>query len=90
MYLELLAGGGLIGGGAALWFIWRATRVAAIDSIRVAAASPVQLGIAAAWIAVLLHGLVDTFLSFTPTYALIAVTLGLASATAGSRVEGRG
>jgi hypothetical protein len=36
------------------------------------------LGVAAAGAAVALHGLVDSFLSFTATYILIAITLGLA------------
>jgi hypothetical protein len=32
-------------------------------------------------VAIGLHGLVDSFLSFTATYILIAVTLGLTSAS---------
>jgi hypothetical protein len=36
-------------------------------------------GIAAACAAIALHGMLDSFLSFTPTYVLIAVTLALAS-----------
>ncbi len=37
-------------------------------------------GLAAAGLAILLHGTVDTFLGFTPTYILIALTVGLAAA----------
>ena len=33
--------------------------------------------------AIALHGLVDSFLGFTPTYILMAVVLGLASGCAG-------
>jgi hypothetical protein len=38
-------------------------------------------GVAAASVAIAFHGLVDSFLSFTATYILIAVTLGMASAS---------
>jgi hypothetical protein len=34
-------------------------------------------GIAAAGVAIGVHGLVDSFLAFTATYILIAITLGL-------------
>ena len=37
-------------------------------------------GVLAAGVAIALHGLVDSFLSFTATYVLIAITLGLVSA----------
>jgi hypothetical protein len=36
-------------------------------------------GIAAAGAAIALHGFVDSFLSFTATYILIAITVGLAA-----------
>ena len=34
-------------------------------------------GVAAALLSVLLHGLVDSFMTFTPTYVIISVTAGL-------------
>jgi hypothetical protein len=37
-------------------------------------------GVAAAGLAIALHGLVDSFISFTPTYVLISIVLGLAVA----------
>ena len=78
MYLEILAGGGLLAAIPFIWLLWSAgdlcLRVlrAATDARGLAA-----LGIAAACLAIALHGLVDSFLSFTPTYVLVAITLGL-------------
>ena len=40
------------------------------------------MGIAAAGIAMALHGLVDSFLEFAPIYVLFSLTLGLAAACA--------
>ena len=37
-------------------------------------------GVAAAGVAVLVHGALDSFLTFTPTYVAIALMLGLAAA----------
>ncbi len=39
-------------------------------------------GLAAAGAAIAIHGVLDSFLSFTATYVLMAITLGLASAMA--------
>jgi hypothetical protein len=44
-------------------------------------AASLASGVAAAVAAIALHGGVDSFLSFTPTYVLIAITLGLASSS---------
>ena len=79
MYIEVLVGGGLVGGASFLWLLWRAAGRFA-DGVRVSAAarSSEAIGIVAAGVAILLHGLVDSFLSFTPTNILIAITLGLA------------
>jgi O-antigen ligase len=83
MYLEMLVGGGILGGLAFAWlcvcaFITfvRAVRSAGPD---VAAAAA---GVAAGGAAIAVHGLVDSFLSFTGTYVLFSVTLGLAAASA--------
>ncbi len=40
------------------------------------------MGVGAALLAVALHGFVDSFLSFGPTYVLFALTLGFAVACA--------
>lgn len=81
MYLEVLAGGGLVGGLAFAWLMWRAAR-SVLDALRLAVGrheAMAAAGIAAACAAIALHGTLDSFLSFTPTYVLIAVTLALAS-----------
>jgi O-Antigen ligase len=81
MYIEILAGGGLTGGFMFLWLMWRtAERLVAAIRLGVHPRAAWAAGVAAAGIAVLLHGTVDSFLSFTPTYILISMTLGFAVA----------
>jgi O-antigen ligase/polysaccharide polymerase Wzy-like membrane protein len=82
MYIEVLVGGGLAAGLSLVWLLWRAARLFA-DRVRLTTAghSSDGFGVAAAGAAIFLHGLVDSFLSFTPTNILIAVTLGLAAAS---------
>ncbi len=75
-YIELLAGMGLAGVAALAWLA--GGFVAAVR--RCCAAGGADLGIAAACVAIALHGLTDSFLSFTGTYIVMAVALGLASA----------
>ena len=90
MYLEVLAGGGLAGGLAFAWLVWRAAR-GVLDARRRAVGPHEEMavaGVAAACAAIALHGTLDSFLSFTPTYVLIAVTLALAS-TCGAPHDGR-
>jgi hypothetical protein len=84
MYLEVLAGSGLLGAALFGWLCWRAAGV-----VRSLARQPARgaLGAygpaaAAAVVAIALHGLVDSFLSFTATYVLMAIALGLASGCA--------
>lgn len=79
MYLEVVAGSGLIGGLAFLWLGWQSAK-------RFAAAGlgnrvTLGAGVSAAGAAIAIHGLVDAFLAFTATYILIAVTVGLAVAS---------
>ena len=84
MYVEILAGGGLITGIAFLWLLARAARLC-VSGIVGGRAGGVAIasGIAAAGLAMALHGLVDSFLGFAPTYVLFSLTLGLAAACAG-------
>ena len=81
MYFEVLAGTGLLGAAAFLWLGAVQAR-AAVEALR---SSPLGVGIAAACAAIALHGLVDSFMSFSGTYILMAVALGLASASARER-----
>jgi hypothetical protein len=79
MYLELIVGSGLVGAAALAWLLWRlgGCMTAAVRAVVESPARGAGLGVVAAAGAVLIHGLVDSFLSFTPTYILIALTLGL-------------
>jgi hypothetical protein len=79
MYLEALAGGGIVGFGALLWLMAASGR-ALIRRWRDASAgvAPAAIALCAAWFVIAMHGMVDSFLSFTPTYALFAITAGLA------------
>src|SRR5262249_34528640 len=70
MYLEVLTGTGLLGTAAFAWLLWSIGRGVDIA----------DLGVVCALAAIALHGVVDSFLSFAPTYVLFAVTLGLACA----------
>jgi hypothetical protein len=89
MYLEVLAGGGALVGSAFLWLFWRAGRIFR-QLARGGAAQDhaVELGIAAAGLAIALHAAVDSFLSFAPTYVLFSLTLGYAVAWARAREAG--
>ncbi len=83
MYLEMLVGGGVIGGVAFAWLCVRAA-VACVRAVRRAGrqTAAAAAGVAAGGAAIALHGLVDSFLGFTGTYVLISITLGLAAASA--------
>lgn len=78
LYLEFLAGTGLVGGALAFWLVWRLARAVAH---RFRDARPEQLplavGAGAAVIAILLHGVVDAFFAFTPTYLTIWLAFAL-------------
>jgi hypothetical protein len=80
MYLEMVVGGGLVGGLAFAWLCVRAL----LEFLRCArvrgSAATAAAGVVAAGAAIALHGFVDSFLSFTCTYILISITLGLAVA----------
>jgi hypothetical protein len=81
MYLELLVGGGALVALPLIWFLWRSVRTFRnLVGRQVAEISTLSAGVVAAGVAIALHGFVDSFLSFTATYVLIAITLGLASA----------
>ncbi|HKB10826.1 MAG TPA: O-antigen ligase family protein [Vicinamibacterales bacterium] len=89
MYLEMLAGGGLLAFTAFAWLLWNASGCVAAG-LRPAAdrGNAIAAGVAAAAMAIALHATVDSFVSFAPTYVLFSLTLGCASACARG-VEGR-
>jgi hypothetical protein len=77
-YVEVLAGMGAIGVGALLWLMVAATRAGG-RVLRTAsdARLPIVAAAAAACAAIATHALVDSFLTFTPTYTVFAVAAGL-------------
>jgi hypothetical protein len=84
MYLEVLVGSGAIGIALFVWLCWRAGNLARRIALQPARGALAAYGpaAAAAIVAIALHGLVDSFLSFTSTYILMAVALGLAAGCA--------
>jgi hypothetical protein len=75
MYVEVLAGMGVAGLLAFSWLTVRTLKAVG----HAAGGGGLGLGVAAAFAAMAIHGLVDSFLSFTATYIAFAVVLGLAA-----------
>jgi hypothetical protein len=77
-YVEVLVGMGVAG---AIAFGWLMIRGAASARTIVAGADPVTLPLAAAalaaCLAIAVHALADSFLTFTPTYVVFAIAAGL-------------
>jgi hypothetical protein len=90
MYLEALADMGVPGLAAVLWVI-AAVALALRDRWRTVPPSmrPVLAAITAAWLAIAGHGLVDSFVTFTPTYVIVALTAGLTFSTCVSVPTGK-
>jgi hypothetical protein len=89
MYLDVLAGAGVAGLASLIWLmaaaglaLWRRWRAAAADI------NPLVAATAAAWVAVAGHSLVDSFLSFSPTYLAFALASGVAFSPALAPAEG--
>jgi hypothetical protein len=82
MYLEVLVGGGFAGGLAFAWLCWGAAEQFVGAARRAAGPQGATAGAAvlAAGAAIAVHGMADSFLGFTATYILIAITIGLAVA----------
>lgn len=77
-YLEVLVGSGAIGVLALAWLIAAIARATprllrTTSAVRV----PVMAAATAACVAIAVHGLVDSFLTFTPTYLAFAIAAGL-------------
>jgi len=79
LYLETLSGSGILGLASFLWLLWQFGRTLAAKVA--AAASPSGWSASYFGVAYLaafaLHGLVDYFLKFTPTYLLFWLLLGI-------------
>jgi O-antigen ligase len=77
-YLEVLAGMGLLGAAAVAWLAVAALGAAVRNfAVLDADARPVFGAAAAAVLAIAVHGLVDSFWTFTPTYVVFAIAAGL-------------
>jgi O-antigen ligase len=79
LYLETLANLGLIGALAFGWFIFKLIAIARKKwrSLSEPSAQVLAIGLSVALAAFFIHGLVDTFLAFTPTYGLFWLVCGL-------------
>jgi O-antigen ligase len=92
LYLEVLAGSGLLGLASLLWLLGEAGRI--LTGRLRQARSTAELTIAwfatAFFLAFLIHGLVDYFLKFTPTFALFWIMLGLLCAGTKITAEAQG
>jgi hypothetical protein len=79
MYLEVLAGAGVVGLVAVLWLV-AASGWALFSRWRQHAAANAAFAavLCAVWLTIAGHGVVDTFLSFTTTYVTFALAAGLA------------
>jgi hypothetical protein len=77
-YLEVLVGVGAIGAAALLWLIAAACR-STIARIRAAdiETMPLVAAATAACLTIAAHGVVDSFLTFTPTYVVFALAAGV-------------
>lgn len=77
-YLEVLVGTGLLGAIALLWLLIAGARSTVQLLAKADANSIVVFGATtAACLAIAAHGVVDSFLTFTPTYVAFAIAAGL-------------
>ena len=76
-YLEALADTGVLGLAALVWILFAGARAIGDRWRTATAAAPIVAALVAAWLSIAGHGLVDSFVTFTPTYVLFALTAGL-------------
>lgn len=86
MYLEFLVGSGLVGAAAFGWLLL-AVLGAFLPLGRLATEDPGILAAAGGTTAILVHGLFDSFWSFTPTYLAIWLVLALAEGSRAGRLR---
>jgi hypothetical protein len=73
----------LAGGAAFLWLLWRIMKTLRETATRIDDGRRWGfVAVTGAVVAVLVHGLVDSFFTFTPAYLIISLTLGLLLACA--------
>jgi O-antigen ligase len=82
MYLDVLAGAGVIGLAALAWLFVTIARSLVQRTLATGGAVYASAAFLAAAVMVAGHGLVDSFLSFTTTYLTFAIGVGLAFARA--------
>jgi hypothetical protein len=90
MYLEVLAGAGVLGFSALVWLLsaWGLALLRRCRDVPREALMPAAAALAA-WLMIAAHGLVDSFLSFTTTYLSFAIVLGLSFSRAWARLDSR-
>ena len=76
-YIEVLAGMGTLGALALVWLLVAAARSLKHVLPGAGAALPLAAASAAACLAIGAHALVDSFVTFTPTYVAFAIAAGL-------------
>lgn len=80
-YIEVLVGMGIAGLAALIWLAVAALRAAPSLLATADATLPLAAASAAACLAIAVHALVDSFLTFTPTYVAFAIAAGLLFST---------
>lgn len=81
-YIEVLVGMGVTGLAATAWLMFVALRSGTRSLVEVSDARlPMVAASFAACAAIAVHALVDSFLTFTPTYAVFAIAAGLLFST---------
>jgi len=81
-YIEVMVGMGVVGVAALSWLIFAVVRsTRQLLSIASDQSVPLVAAATAACLAIAVHALVDSFLTFTPTYVVFAIAVGLLYST---------
>lgn len=80
-YLEVLVGMGAVGAIALIWLAFAVLRSAPTLFTAAGATLPLVAAASAACLAIAAHAMVDSFLTFTPTYVAFAIAAGLLFST---------
>ncbi len=92
LYLEMLAGSGLLGLVSFLWLLWECGRHLVVrNPVFGSDPSPMTAYFGTAYLlALITHGFLDYFLKFTPTFLLFWLLVGLLCSKAQPVTEGQG